>query len=296
VSQAFVSGLTIEYESFGNRGDPAILLIQGLGGQLIHWPDCLCRELVARGYFVIRFDNRDIGLSSRLDHLPLPDLSKLQAAARGGLCPSVPYTLFDMAADAVGLLDAMCIEKAHVAGASMGGTIAQFLAARYPQRCLSLTTIMSTTGHPSLPTPDPALLMTLLAPVVPQDDIEGLTQRGLAIGRMLMSPGFPTAEPLLLAAVSRAVLRGGDGYAGRIRQMAAAMVAPDTRDCLSQLRLPVHVLHGRDDPLIPFAAAEDIAASAPGAALQLIDGMGHDFPVALMPVFADAIHSAARRA
>lgn len=286
-----IGKLQLETERLGDPGHPAILLIQGLGTPLTRWPLPLCERLVAEGFQVIRFDNRDIGLSTKLDGLGLPDL----AGFLQGLRPLTPlYTLADMAADSVALLDALGIRQAHVVGASMGGMIAQLLAALYPGRCLSLTSIMSSTGNPLLPPPTPAALQALFAPLPPIRDEAHMVAEWVRRQQVLMSPGYPTpvAE---LHAMFTAEYRRNFHPPGVARQLAALLTGGDRRCLLASLRIPAVVLHGESDPLIPVACGRDTAASIPGAELRTVPGMGHDFPVALVPQFAAAILAAARR-
>ena len=284
--------LQLETERFGSADAPAILLIQGLGTPLTRWPLSLCEQLVAAGFQVIRFDNRDIGLSTQLDSLGLPDLMGFFQ----GLRPLNPlYTLADMAADSVALLDALQIDKAHIVGASMGGMIAQLVAALTPGRCLSLTSIMSSSGNPLLPPPTPAALQALFAPLPPGKDEASMVADAVRRQQVLMSPGYPT--PLAeLRAMFTAEYRRSFHPPGVIRQLAAFLMGGDRRPLLASIQAPTLVLHGEDDPLIPVACGRDTAASIPGAELRTIPGMGHDFPEALMPEFADAILAAVRRA
>lgn len=293
--QVSIPGLNLEYEAFGTPGSPAMLLVMGLGGQLIHWPEAFCNELSSRGFYVIRYDNRDVGLSSKFDDLGVPDLMALYGMPKEARQNAIPYTMFDMVSDAIGLLDALDIEQAHIVGASMGGTISQLLTATHPDRCLSLTLIMSTTGHPDLTPADPEMLGALVAPVDPAGGEEALIHRGIMVGKLLMSPGYPTDDAVLRNKVEQALRRGGDAATGRVRQLAAAISAPDTRGYLAEVKCPVEVLHGADDKLIPMDASEDIARCAPGARLQIVEGMAHDFPEALMMLFADTIQAAASR-
>lgn len=287
-----IGKLQLETERFGDPGHPAILLIQGLGTPLTRWPLSLCERLVAEGFQVIRFDNRDIGLSTKLDSLGLPDLMGFFQ----GLRPLHPlYTLADMATDSVALLDALQIRQAHIVGASMGGMIAQLVAALYPGRCLSLTSIMSSSGNPLLPPPTPAALQALFAPLPPGKDEASMVADWMGRQQVLMSPAYPT-PPAELRAMFTAEYRRNFHPPGVVRQLAAFLVGGDRRPLLMTIQAPTVVLHGEADPLIPVACGRDTAASIPGAELRTISGMGHDFPEALMPEFAAAILAAARRA
>lgn len=278
------NGIPIHYEDHGNPGDPVILLIMGFGAQLTLWPIELVDALVAQRYRVIRYDNRDIGLSHKLDGVKAPGAVKLTLMNRFGLTPRVPYTLGDMADDGAGLLDALGIEAAHIAGASMGGMIAQRFAARHPGRTQSLISIFSTTGNPRLPAARKEAMQALLTR--PQSAEESvLVEHGMMLARTIGSPGYPTDEERLRANVTAAVRRSV--YAeGPTRHLAAILADGDRRKLLRSLDVPTLVLHGEDDPLIPVAAGHDTAASIPGARLRTIAGWGHDLPLALVDELA----------
>jgi len=290
-----VNGIDIAYESLGPDDRETILLIMGLGAQLTQWPDELCNELVTRGYRVVRFDNRDSGLSTKFERGQFPHLPAAFASFMTGKSPFVPYTLYDMADDAVGLLDALGIEKAHIVGASMGGMIAQLIASEYPERTLSLTSIMSTSGNPMLPPPKPRVLRLFLSPAPPASNMEAVIQRGIKTYQTIGSPGFPTDEATLHDWVARDAARC---YCpgGVVRQMAAAMTNGDRRPKLRRIGVPTVVLHGAADPLVPVEGGRDTAANIEGAELRIVEGMGHDIPLQLVDTFADAIVSAAERA
>lgn len=278
--KAQANGIEIEWEAAGDADAPAILLVMGLGAQLTLWPDELVDGLARHGFRVIRYDNRDIGLSTKLDAAGVPDLAKLGLQLMTGGTPDAPYILSDMAADAVGLLDALGIGRAHVVGASMGGMIAQLVAATYPDRVLSLTSIMSSTGNPALPRATAeatAVLMTR-----PQGaDIDALVAHGIRAAQVIGSPGYP-ADPALLEARVRANLARSFYPPGFARQMAAIMADGDRRERLRAITAPTLVIHGADDPLVPVAGGRDTAASIPGARLEVVPGMGHDLPTALV--------------
>ena len=283
--------IELEYESFGREADPAILLIMGLGGHLTRWNLELCDLLVARGYRVIRFDNRDCGLSTHFSDAPVPDLRALQ----NGQPVTLPYTLDDLVADSVGLLDALGIQQAHVAGASMGGAIAQLAAANYPERVISLTSIMSSSGNPALPAPTPAAATALFAPLPRQRDRESIVADSIARYETLESPAYPTDRGRLRQLFADEYERNFDPR-GVARQLAALIANGDRRSLLQTITAPSVVLHGAADQLIPVACGEDVARNIPNAKFCIIDGMGHDFPVALSEVIADAICAAAQRA
>ena len=282
--------IELEYESFGRDADPAILLIMGLGGHLTRWNLELCDLLVARGYRVIRFDNRDCGLSTHFSDAPVPDLRALQ----NGQPVTLPYTLDDLVADSVGLLDALGIKQANVAGASMGGAIAQLAAANYPERVISLTSIMSSSGNPALPAPTPAAATALFAPLPRQRDRESIVADSITRYETLESPAYPTDRGRLRQLFADEYERNFDPR-GVARQLAALIANGDRRSLLQTITAPSVVLHGAADQLIPLACGEDVARNIPNAEFRIIDGMGHDFPVALSQVIGDAICAAAHR-
>ncbi len=291
MNSAFANGICLAYESFGPAEAPTVLLIMGLGGQMTRWNDELCAILVEHGFRVIRFDNRDCGLSTHFDDAPVPNLRAVQA----GELVALPYTLDDMAADCIGLLDALGITQAHVAGASMGGAIAQILAARYPQRFLSLTSIMSSSGNPDLPSPTPAAATALFAPLPRQRDQESIVADQITRFATLASPAYPTPPDRLYRMFADEYERAFDPR-GVARQLAALIANGDRRHLLREIELPSVVVHGVEDQLIPFAHGEDVARHIRHAELRPIAGMGHDFPVALSGALADAIGAAASRA
>lgn len=288
---ANANGLRIAYESFGPCSAPAILLVMGLGAQMSRWNMELCDQLADAGYRVIRFDNRDCGCSTHLDQDFLPDIG---AAMRGGAPLAVPYTLEDMAADTVGLLDALGIHAAHIAGASLGAAVAQLVAARYPERTLSLTSIMSSSGNPMLPPPTPAAAMALFAPLPAKRDRDSIVADAIQRYRVIASPAYPTEESRLRRMFELEYDRGFYPQ-GVARQLGALIANGDRRPLLRTITVPTVVLHGQADPLIRAQCGEDVARNIPDAELRIIPGMGHDFPVALTGIFADAILSAARR-
>ncbi len=282
------NGIDIEYESFGRAPDPALLLIMGVTAPMVNWPDPLCEGLAARGFRVIRFDNRDIGRSTHLDALGRPNLPALIAEATAGRPVAAPYGLNDMAADAVGLLDALGIARAHIAGASMGGMIAQLVAIDHPARARSLVSIMSTTGRPEVSRPKPEAFAALLTPPA-SPGREDRIARSVAVWRVIGSPGFPWTDAELTAYVTRGVDYAPYDPVGMARQMAAVLAAPPRNERLRSVRLPALVIHGDADPLIPASGGEDTAESVPGAELLIIPGAGHDINEALTPVYLKAI-------
>ena len=292
--QIEANGIALEYEEFGDTSAPPLLLVMGLGAQLTLWPIELVEALVARGFRVIRYDNRDIGLSHKMEGAKAPGMVRHILMKRVGLKPRVPYTLADMAADGVGLLDALGIDKAHVVGASMGGMIAQHIAFSHPERVLSLTSIMSTTGNPKLPPAQKEALSVLTRR--PRSMAESvLVEHGVKIGRTIGSPGYPADEERLRANATRDVRRSLYP-AGMPRQLAAIIADGCRRERLKGVKAPTLVIHGECDPLVPPACGQDTAAHIPGAKLKIIPGMGHDLPLALADEIADAIAEHARAA
>ncbi|GAC1529146.1 MAG: alpha/beta hydrolase [Ramlibacter sp.] len=274
--QVQANGISIEVDDSGEAHRPAVLLVMGLGMQLIAWPADLVNGLRAAGYRVIRFDNRDAGLSQAFDHLGTPNMVVETVRHRLGLRVRAPYSIGDMAADACGVLDALGVPAAHVVGVSMGGMIAQRLALAAPHRVVSLTSVMSSSGARGLPGPQPPALRALLSK--PRDSSEeAIVDNTVQLLRAIGSCGFPMDEALVRERVLAAVRRGHNP-AGLLRQMAA--VVADTRRAkeLAGLQVPTLVVHGKDDPLVPFACGEDTARRIPRAQLVGIHGMGHDLP------------------
>lgn len=281
------NGIAIEYEDTGPRDAPVILLIMGLGMQLVAWPNSFCEGLAARGFRVVRFDNRDAGLSSRMPSVGRLATRTMMMRAFFGLPVRSPYTLDDMAADTVGLLDALAISKAHVVGASMGGMIAQIVAADYPERVKSMVSLMSTSGRATLPGPSPRVLQNLLRPRPRRDSPRGIAQT-IELLRLIGSPGYPTSDSELRAKVERALRRRHhpDGWT---RHLIAVQAARSRVRALRRIRAPTLVMHGADDPLIRVAAGRDTAANIPGARLRIIPGWGHDLPTTLLPTLVAEI-------
>ena len=278
------NGIDIEYESFGLERDPLILLIMGFGAQLILWPEALCQGLAAKGFRVVRFDNRDVGKSTHLADRGAPDSRALMAQVMAGKRPDVPYTLDDMADDAVGLMDALGVDRAHIVGASMGGMIAQLVAINHADRTKSLISIMSTTGRRDLPAGNRETLSVLFQPPK-SESRDDLIEASILVQKALSSPGFPSSEAEMRLTAERRTDRAPFDPAGLARQSAALITAPPRNALLKQVRCPTLVLHGGDDPVIPAAAAKDTAESIPGAELVIVPGMGHDFAMGLVPVY-----------
>lgn len=282
--QAPANGIDLEYESFGRAGDPAILLIMGFSAQMTMWPSALCEGLSRRGFRVIRFDNRDVGKSTHLSHLGAPNIGEAMMKRMSGQPVEAPYSLDDMAQDAVGLLDALGIGSAHIVGASMGGMIAQIVAAKHSRHTISLTSIMSSTGRPDLPQAKPEAMAALTTPPA-SDSREDRIAQGIKTWRVIGSPGYPATDDELRAAVEAAVDRVPYDPAGVGRQMLAIVAAPARNEILKGVKAPAQVIHGEADPLVPVEGGKDTAASIPGAKLHLVPGMAHDFTNALVPVY-----------
>jgi pimeloyl-ACP methyl ester carboxylesterase len=275
MAQAFANGITIEYDTFGDRNDPALVLVMGLGAQMVFWEEDFCREIAGRGFHVIRFDNRDCGLSTHFPEKGIPDVVRAVMASLGGGKVEAPYTLGDMAADTVGLLDALGIARAHVVGASMGGMIAQTVAIRFPERVRSLVSIMSTTGNPQVPQAKPDAMTALLSP--PPPDRAGFLEHMVRTFRIIGSPGFEFDEASFRDRVGLAYDRSYDP-GGVARQLVAILGDGNRKERLRSVRVPTLVIHGKDDPLVPVEGGADTADAIPGARLLVIEGMGHDLP------------------
>ncbi|WP_296327157.1 alpha/beta fold hydrolase [Reyranella sp.] len=283
------NGIEIEYETFGNRKDPALLLIMGLGAQLTLWPESLCEGLAGQGFFVVRYDNRDVGLSTDFDKWGMPDLMGAFARLMKGETVDAPYLLSDMAADAIGLLDALGIDRAHMVGGSMGGMIAQVIAATHPARTRSLVSIMSTSGRYGLPAGKPeAVAMLSAQPEGPAR--EQIIAHGIKLRTVISGPGYPTDPAAMRALVERNVDRR---YypPGAARQYLAIMASGPRVDLLKTVKVPTLVLHGEDDPLLPVECGRDVAALVPGAKIETFPGWGHDVPEQMVPKLVSSITS-----
>lgn len=281
-----VNGIELVYDMFGENSAPPLLLIMGLGGQMIAWDEEFCAQLAARGYWVIRFDNRDVGLSTKLDEAGVPDIFTLIQAQAQGEAAQAPYSLRDMADDAVGLLEALSVESAHVVGISMGGMIAQEMAIHHPNRVRTLTSIMSSTGDQALPPPKPEALSVLLTPF--PTDRDAYIENSIHTWQVLSGPGFPLDHDLVKERAGRSFDRGLS-LAGTARQMAAVVTSGSRREALWSVTVPTLVIHGDADPLVPVESGIDTADAVPGAELLVIEGMGHDVPLAVAPRVIDAI-------
>lgn len=281
------NGVDIEYEVLGEPSRPAMLLIMGLGAQLIHWPDAFCLGLVAQGFHVVRFDNRDSGLSTSLGSWGRPDLSSVVGQVMRGERADVPYRLNDMAADAVGLLDSLGIERAHMVGASMGGSIAQLIAGHFPDRTRSLVSMMSTSGRPDLAAADRDVVRAILGRP-PPDDREALIHYVVRVRQVVGSPRYPESEAAHRGLVERALARAYNPD-GNDRQYAAVIASGDRVELLQKLRVPTLVLHGEDDALLPQEHGRDTAMLVPGSEIEVYPGWGHDIPKGLIPTLVERI-------
>ena len=292
--RARANGIEIEYDVTGPADGEPLLLIMGLGAQMTRWPQAFLDKLAAKGLKVIRFDNRDVGLSSKLEGVP--DFPAMFKALSEGRAPNVPYLLDDMAADAAALLDVLGIARAHIVGASLGGMVAQLVAAHYPQHTLSLTSIMSSTGNRELPPASPEAMAVLndRGPD-PLADFEGYLDHAVKGAYVVGSPGYPPDAQATRDRIKSDFERSYSPL-GFQRQYAAAAASPDRRPKLAQITAPTVVIHGAADPLVPLAAGQDTAKNIPGAELRVIEGMGHDFPPALYDTVVDAIMVAVGRA
>jgi pimeloyl-ACP methyl ester carboxylesterase len=280
VPTAHGNGIDIEYATSGDPADPALLLVMGLGAQLIAWPEAFVQQLAGRGFFVIRYDNRDSGLSTKFEGTP--DF----VALFGGDVRAVPYRIEDMADDAIALLDDLGVARAHVVGASMGGMITQALVINHPARFLSACSIMSTTGDRSVGAPTGEAVTALLRP--PASGREEAVAASLEGSRVISSPGFPFDVELMTrraeAAYDRAYYPEGTA-----RQLAAILGASDRTEGLRQVTIPFLVIHGEADPLVTVSGGKATAAAVPGSELVVIPGMGHDLPEAVWDRIIDAI-------
>ncbi len=293
--QIAANGIALEVEDHGSPHGEPLVLIMGLGMQLVTWYAEFVGMLVARGFRVIRFDNRDIGLSQRFDHVGVPNLALDAARYAFGLKVASPYALADMADDTAGLLDALGIRAAHICGASMGGMIAQHLAVRHPEKVKSLTLMMTSSGSRRLPGPSLKVRGALISRPADPRNIESVIAHYVKLYRLIGSPDHPASEAQLNERLGLAVRRSHRPQ-GSARQLVAIAADGDRSKMLAQIRQPTQVIHGLADPLVPVAAGRDLAARIAGAELDLITGMGHDLPDALWPRFVSGIASAAARA
>ena len=283
---ATANSIQIEYDTFGGQSSPPLLLIMGLGAQMIMWDDALCHLIASRGFYVIRFDNRDVGLSSKFDKASEVHNMEILTAIERGEEPNVQYTLDDMADDAIGLLDALKVEKAHIFGVSLGGMIAQTIALRHPSRVLSLISMASTTGDPSLPPGKPQAVAALMAP--PPDERNACIDHNANIFSMISGSRYPLDGEVARRVFERSFDRCHYPQ-GMVRQAAAVIMSGDRTHALRALAVPTLVIHGSEDPLFPIEHGRATAGAVPGGELFIIEGMGHAFGAAVWPLLVDSI-------
>lgn len=293
MANVMANGIQIEYDTFGDRSSSVLLLIAGNGAQLLFWDAGFCELLAQKGLFVIRFDNRDAGLSTKFDEAGVPDIMAAIKSAMEGKHIAATYSLDDMADDCVGLLDALHIEKAHICGASMGGMIAQVVSYRHPQRVLSLTSIMSNTGNPHLSQGQPDAIAAVVA--TPPSEREAYIEHNLKIWQKIWSPGFPFEKERARTYLEKSYDRSYYPQ-GMARQNMAILSCGDRRASLSSIKVPTLVIHGSGDPLIPIEAGKDTARVISGADLLIIEGMGHDLPTGSWSEIVNAISHHVKKA
>ncbi len=292
--QITANDIALHYEDHGDPTHPVMLLIMGFGAQLTLWPDELVDALTAHGFRVIRYDNRDVGLSQKFDGVKAPGPVKLTILGKIGMTPKVPYTLADMADDGAGLMDALGIDKAHIVGASMGGMIAQHFAARHADRTISLTTIFSTTGNPKLPAAKKEAMKALVTRPGSMEE-DALVDHGVHLSRTIGSPDYPADETRLRNRV-RETVRRSSYPEGTTRHLAAILADGDRRAMLKDIAAPTLVLHGEADPLVPVEGGHDTAAHIEGATIHTYKGWGHDLPLELVDRIADRVAAHAKAA
>lgn len=280
------NGIELEYDTFGPAAAKPLLLVMGLGTQMIAWDVDFCGQLADRGHHVIRFDNRDIGLSTHFDESGLPDIAALMSAQAEGKEMRVPYLLRDMAADAIGLLDGLGIESAHIVGASMGGMIAQTMVIEHSPRVRSMTSIMSNTGSPGGAPPSPEAMAVLLTP--PPETREGAIEHGVKNQRVIGSSGFDFDEERVRERVAEAYDRSFHPQ-GSARQFAAITASGSRQEALSRLEVPTLVIHGDADPLVKLQNGIETHEAIADSELLVIEGMGHDLPKGAWPQIIDSI-------
>jgi pimeloyl-ACP methyl ester carboxylesterase len=272
MTRAAANGIDIEYDTFGDRNRSPLLLIMGLSSQMVAWPESFCQKLAQNGHWVLRFDNRDVGLSSKMENANVPDLMAAMAAHQQGEPVDAPYTLSDMAADTAGLMDALKLEKAHVCGLSMGGMIAQVMAVEYPRRVWSLISMESSTGDPTLPSAKPEAMEAMLSP--PPQDRDGYIQHTVEVFRAF-SGGSDKFDETLGKKLSAKSYDRSFYPLGFIRQLAAILASGNRTQSLASVTAPTLVIHGADDPLVPPAHGRATARAIPGAKLLVVEGLGH---------------------
>lgn len=287
------NGIQIEYDTFGDSSASPLLLVMGLGAQMTRWEEEFCNKIADKGHYVIRYDNRDVGLSTKFDEASVTDVLGTMAAIFRKEKVEVTYTLDDMADDGIGLMDVLGIEKAHICGASMGGFIVQTMGVRHPSRISSITSIMSGTGNPNLPQAKPKAMNFLLQPAPTERDkyIDYMVKGRRIIG----SPGFAFDEERIRENTALDFDRSFYPE-GAARQLIAILIRGNRKEALASIKVPTLIIHGADDPLVPVEHGKDTAEAIPGSELMIIDGMGHDIPREVWPQLIDAIASNAAKA
>lgn len=293
--QISANGVSLEVDDRGPAGGEPLVMIMGLGMQLVAWPDGLVDLLVERGFRVIRFDNRDVGLSQRFDHLGVPNIAAGALRHTLGLSVESPYRLGDLADDTAALITALGLDSAHVCGASMGGMVAQHLAARHPQRVRSLTLMMTTSGARHLPQPGWKVRMALMSRPADARHHDRIVDHFMHIYGVIGSPGFPSDPAGLRERLSMSVERAYRP-AATARQLMAILADGDRTPLLARITQPTQIIHGLADPLVPAEAGRELGRLIAGAEVDLVEGMGHDLPQPLWARFADDIRTAASRA
>ncbi|MBH1965579.1 MAG: alpha/beta hydrolase [Comamonadaceae bacterium] len=287
------NGIQLCWDSFGDSTHPALILIMGMGAQMVGWDDEFCTQLALRGFRVIRFDNRDVGRSTWLHDAGIPDVTRAMMRAWMRWPVTAPYVLADMARDVIGLMDALGIERAHIVGASMGGTIAQVMSIQHPERMLSMTSIMSTTGDPDLPKPHPTATTAVMRPM--PSKLEDYVERYVDTYRVLRLGQFPEEEERDRIRAARNHGRGVNS-AGGARHLVAILASGSRKNALKEVGVPTLVIHGNLDPLVPLAAGLETAQCIPDAEMMIVEGMGHTLPKALWPQLTARIAGVAERA
>jgi pimeloyl-ACP methyl ester carboxylesterase len=288
------NGIELEYETHGSHDAPAILLVHGLGAQLSLWPVAFIDQLVKQGFRVIRYDNRDIGLSQKFEAYGVPNSTELTAKAMAGEKIEAPYLLTDMAADGIALAQALGVKRAHVVGVSMGGMIAQLMAAHFASHVGTLTSIMSSSGRRGLPPGKPEAMKVLLTPPA-NSERATVVAHGINLRQTISSPGYPTPDAEQQALVEFNFDRSFYPQ-GLARHYNAILASGGRVDILPKIKVPTLVIHGDEDPVVRVEAGKDTAALIPGARLEIIPGMGHDLPAQLLPKIVGLIAEHAHRA
>ena len=291
--KANANNIQIEYDTFEDPSSKPILLIAGLGSQMLSWRTKFCEQLVSRNFYVIRFDNRDVGLSTKFEEFGIPDIIKVTKAVQAGETVETPYTLEDMADDAVGLLDALNVEKAHICGASMGAYISQIVTFRHPSHVFSLISIMGSTGNPTLPPPTQEAIRALLTrmPI----EREAYIEQSIKRRRVIYGSGFPFDERQWRIDIANSYDRCFYPQ-GFTRQLAAIRSNGNRKPKLATVKVPTLIIHGGDDPLVPIEGGKDTAEAIPDSKLLIIDGMGHSLPPETWPQIVEAITENANKA